>query len=510
MSLLLRRTLARHIRATSTNLTQRTIRGMSWSTSASVVQQIVKGVTLLALASVVGPQTFGVMGMALVVTGFIETFNEVGTAAAIVYQRDLTGRLLSTVFWTNICVGLLAALTLFVTAPAVASFFHNTSVIGILRWLSLGFILTSLTNVQQALLTRDLAFRALASIEVSTALAGSVMALTAATLGAGVMSLVVQLLVTAFGNFVLLWLRSSWRPRLAFSIRDLRSIARFSVNLLGYNVINYLARNADNLLIGRYLGATALGYYAFAYNMLLFPLQMFTYAIGRVTFPIFASIQNDPTRIGRGFLRLVGMTAMLTSPVMFGLIAVDRPFIRIFYGQRWTSAVFVIAVLAALGSVQTLGAMMGPIYQAVGRTDLQLKVGGSVALLIVASFWVGLPWGIAGVAVAYAIAGGIIALYPSLAIPLKLVNVSFRDFVVTVAHSFLASGIMLACTLLLQLALNATADTPPGLVAIVAMGVVTYFLATIVLNRRQLDYARALFRTHQRVPRDEATTPMTT
>lgn len=389
---------------------------------------------------------------------------------------------------------MLASTATFFSAPLVASFYGDARIIGLLHLLSVTFALSGLGIVQQALLSRDFAFRKLATISVVSTLGGAVVGISTALMGVGPKCLVFQSIVTIGITSLMLWISANWSPSLSFSFGGLRSIWSFSSNLVGYNILNYAARNGDNLLIGRFLGPTSLGYYTLGYNLLLLPLQLLSYSIGNVTFPAFATVQDDRHRMGRGFLNVTSVIASISFPLMFGFLMVCDVFVRTVYGPRWTPAVAVIAILVPLGALQSIISMSGSVYQATGRTDLQFKVGGILACLAVASFWAGLPWGIVGVATAYACVNITVGGYVGLVVPLRLLDLTFGDLLKEVTRPLTATAVMAASIALLRLSISEVNHGIGGLSVLIVTGCMSYIIASLAVNRHQIHQLREAFR----------------
>ena len=469
------------------SLANQTISGVKWTGLSQVVRLVTRTGTIVVLTRLVAPREFGIMSMALVVTGFLDLFKELGTTSALIQRKELSARMLSTTFWTNVVFGFIASAATFAAAPLVAAFYREQRLVPVLQLLSVGFLVSSLSVVQRALLSKQLGFRKIAIAESAAAVIASLVAIGFAEAGFGVYSLVIQAIVMAGVTTVVLWTLSDWRPTLDFALGDLRSISGFSANVVGFNIVNYLGRNVDYILIGRFLGAQPLGYYTLAYNLLLFPVQNLTYTVGRVTFPVYASIQDDDDRLARAYLRVVRMLATLSFPLMLGLLAVCDVFVRAVYGARWAPAIPAVAIFAPVGLVQSISSMNGSVYQAKGRADLQLRVGSVFSCLVVASFFVGLHWGMIGVAAAYAVTSVGLLGYPLFAIPLRIVGLRFIDLLRTVRHPLAASLTMLAGLGLLRVTIPQLASGDvAGLLVLVAAGGAFYVGTVFALNRSQL------------------------
>ena len=205
-------------------------------------------------------------------------------------------------------------------------------------------------------------------------------------------------------QMILINLAVPFRPRLVYDREGLSECFRFGLNLTGFNFFNYFARNADNFIIGVFLGPVALGYYSVAYKLMLLPRDSITSVITRVLFPKFSQMQDDDERLANAYLRACGAIAMITFPMMFGLAAVAEPFVRVVLGEKWLAAVPLIWILAPLGAVQSLWNTAGQLFLAKGRAELHFRLGVVGGVLFVCSFLVGVPWGVTGVAIAYAVA----------------------------------------------------------------------------------------------------------
>lgn len=141
---------------------------------------------------------------------------------------------------------------------------------------------------------------------------------------------------------------------LAFELQDVRSIFPFSANLTGFSLVNYVSYNADNFVIGTYLGKEDLGYYNQAYALMVYPLQLETGALGRVIFPAFSKMKDDMGRLQNGYIRFCGAIALVTFPMMLGLGIVARPLVHTYLGDRWDKTATLLMILACCSPLPAL------------------------------------------------------------------------------------------------------------------------------------------------------------
>jgi PST family polysaccharide transporter len=458
-------------------MTTTVVKGAGLNAAARFGTQVLSIACTSVVARRVPPSAYGLMGMAAVVIGFVGLFRDIGTTSAIIQRRDIDDGLLTSVFWLNLSIGIAVAGACWVTAPWVALFYREPALLGILRALSLLFLIPSLSGVNNALLVRELQFSRIAAMELVAGTAGLAAAVTAALLGAGVWSLVINLLaISIVSVMVALWARPWW-PKLHFSWVEIRSISGFGLNLSAFNIVNYFARNADNLLIGKYLGAAPLGYYALAYNIMLFPVQAVSQTLGRVLFPVFAAMQSDHARFRQAYLRSSAATAFFTFPLMAGAAVLAPELIALFLGPRWGPVVPVLRILAPIGMLQSLTANTQHIYLATGSTRAMFRWGTLFSVVLVAGFVAGLPWGIMGVAAIYAVLSVLLAI-PSLAIPFRLIGLPLTALWKSLQLIAVSTAAMGAAVAALRWVLVFRLKAPPlatfGIC--VVMGAAFYFL----------------------------------
>lgn len=464
------------------NLKRRVASGFKWSSVSQIGRQGTQLVTTVILARLLSPSDFGLVGMAMVAVGFISLFKDLGTASAIIRLKKLSEELLSSIFWVNVAFGLFAMIGLFIVSPLVAGFYQESRVISLLRLLSLSISISSLSVVQQAILERDITFNKLAILELIATLCGSFVGIISALLGYGVWSLVYQVLAMTMVTTVLLWFVVPWRPKFIFKWAEVRVISNYSLNLVGFNIFNYFARNADNLLIGRFLGAQSLGYYNLAYRIMLYPLQNISAVITRVTYPAYSQFQDDNIRFQRAYLNVIRTIALITFPIMIGILVTSRPFVLTFFGSQWAPAITLLIILAPVGLVQSIGTTVGAIYQAKGYTGWMLYWGIGSGLLIFLAFIIGLQWGVVGVAAAYAIVS-IILTYPGFAIPFKLIDLPVFNLGYVLWQPLLGSSLMAITLLIIRAILPDHFSNGLTFGILVLVGAITYSSISWTINR---------------------------
>lgn len=386
------------------------VRNVRWVGMIQVTRVSVQLLGLLVLSRLLTPADFGLVAIVFAISNFAMLLRDMGMASAIIQRDVLDEQTTLTAHWTNCFIGFgLAAILLALSYP-LATIFKAPGLVSLVQLSALSFPFLSGSTVHQALLERASKFATVARIEIIALLTGFAVAIVSAYLGAGPYSLVLQTLTVAVLSAIQFWLASEMKLKWGWSREHAKGLWGFSGNLFGFNLVNYFSRNADTMIIGRMLGPTALGPYSLAYRVMLFPLQNLTFVATRALFPMMSRHQNSPQELGALHLRLLSVISFFTAPMMAGLFVLREPFVDVALGHSWDMVAVLILWLAPIGFIQSLVSAGGVVFQALGRTDLLLRVGIVGTALNVTGFVVGVQWGLVGLAAAYLIVTLIIAV----------------------------------------------------------------------------------------------------
>ena len=476
------------------SLRGRVLRGLGWKVATQVVLQGSRAIVSVALARLLLPEEFGLAMMAVVVSTLALIFSDMALGAALIQRKELTQADRSTVFWLSVIVGTVFTTACALLAGPLAALYDEPRVESLFVLISPVFVLTALGSTHTTLLTREMDFKSLEIRMMLGTLAGAAVGVTAAAMGVGSEAIIIQYLITAATSTVLVWVTLRWRPSLIFSTATLRSLGGYSARVFGSRVLFYVSRNADSLLIGRFLGPAALGAYTVAYNVMLVPFSKLAGPIQEVMFPAMARIQDDRRRIGSIWLRVNHIVAAFALPGMLGLIVIAPEFVSVVLGDRWQAAVTPIQILAWVGVLQSLVRLNGSVQQACDRTDVMFRWSLLIASANLVAFAVGVSWGIVGVAVAYALTNTL--LQPvNVWLTGRIVGISLATFCRNLAGTVRATAVMLAAIVpLRQLLVAEDVADSLRLAAVVVVGGAVYALAAALLDRPLLDELRSLRR----------------
>lgn len=462
------------------------VRGLLWLGGEQIGRRVIDHVFTIILARLLLPKDFGILALAAVFTALLRNFADLGLGASIVQRREVDEEYLSTAFWANLAAGgILTAIAAAVAGP-LARMLREPAVGPVLVFLSFRFIITAGSATQYAMISRRMNYRALALRDVTASIVGGLIGVGMAYRGLGVWSLVGQLLATTVITTVLLYRATGWRPTFHFSWAKLFDLWSFGGKLQLSRLFNNLVRQMDNLLIGRYLGSTALGFYGLAYTMYMVPLNDLG-LINAVMFSGFSRIQDDKDRLKRGFLLATRYVTMLALPMMVGLSLVAPLLVSVLFGEKWMPAAPVMRLLALAGFLQLMISLGPTALQAVGRADLRLQLSVLSVLLYLPAFGVGLRWGIVGVATGYLAATAILTpiLYRLVA---RVMGVEIREMWEAIAPSIFGCLVMAGVVAPAAWVLRDVPGLPAAvaLVFLMVLGVVVYSAVGWIIQREAI------------------------
>ncbi len=459
----------------------RTVSALVWSVGAQAAARGLSFTIIIVLARLLAPGDFGLIAMTAVLTGFATIFRDVGFGSALIQRSEIDETHRSSVFWLSLAVGAALMLAVAASSPLVAWYFKHPILVVLTLVLSLDFLLTSLSIVHVALLHRALRFRPIVVIDLAAMVGSGSLAIAAALLGAGVWSLAIWTLSMSAIRVTLLWRTSGWRPRWIWDRGAIRDLFRFSSNLLGFNLVNYWIRNADKLLIGRFLSAWALGVYTRAYALMMLPFGVIGGGLGSVMFPAMSEIQHDRQRVASLYLRMTRAVALVTFPLMIGLWAVADDFVLALYGPKWVAMVPIVRLLCVAGLLESIGTLTGNLYLSQGRSDLQLRVGAILGVASIGAIAIGMMWGLIGVATAYTVYS-VLAFFPALRIAARLVDLRITHVIRSLAEPLGCSLIMAVAVLGLDQLMPASWPAAWHMVIECVFGASIYVLLVLALK----------------------------
>lgn len=385
------------------DLKGRSVRGGLLTLTSQGAQFVLQTAATITLAHMLTPGDFGLVAMVTAVTGLGQAFADLGLSEATIQHPEINHDQVSTLFWVNVTIGLLLTALTASLAPFLAWFYHEPRLKVLTLVVSLTFLIGGLRVQHDALLRRNMRFLALAIRDVTACLVAVPVAIILAWRGAGYWAIVALPLILNTTVMTLSWVMARWIPSLPRRNTRVRSLVAFGGNVAAsYLTINF-TRSADSILIGWYWGAGPLGLYSRAMNLLLLPVRQLSTPARAVAVPAFSRLQDDPDRLARFYLRATNLIVWITAPIFGFLFVAATPVIVLTLGSQWREAGPVFQILAIFALGQLLYESIIWLFVSRGQSKRLLKLVLIMCPITVASYAIGLPFGIKGVALSGAL-----------------------------------------------------------------------------------------------------------
>lgn len=457
-------------------------RGLVWSSGSRAIGQLLQFGSSIVLARLLTPRDFGLIATVYIFAGLASLLKDMGIASSIVRKRHVSQADLATAFWINALVGVGFTLVVGALGPVLASLYDAPELVALMWLVGVTFTI-SVHAVPIALLERRMEFRRIARVDVAAFVLGAAAAMTAAANGLGYYSLIVSPIVQALVMSVCFIRMTRFRPHGFIDRAAARELWAYTGGYTGANLLTYVRSNVDGLIVGKMLGQSALGYYGRGMVLVSMPLAQVNTVLHRVMLPTLSRLRDDRKRLARVYLSTVAVVCVAAGAGMAVLAAVADILVPVIWGQQWLPVVPVVQWLAVAGALQVAAVPTGWICEVEGRTGLLMQLTMLTTTVTVAGIFVGVQFGIVGVAVALAVTAAI-DLIPSLLISAHLLRVN-----PLVAAKHLLPGLLAAGATYAAMTAVSRAIADDVLLRLVAQGLaaVLVFAVGVLLLDRVLD-----------------------
>jgi len=425
------------------SLKQKTINGLKWSFIDNTANLGLSFIVGIILARLLSPQEFGLIGMISIFIALAYSFVNSGFSQALIRKQNCSQADYSTVFYFNLVVGLLFYLILFFTAGYISDFFNEPLLKPMVRVLSLVILINAFTVIQSTRLTKNIDFKLQTKISIIASIVSGTTGIFMAYSGYGVWSLVIKTILGYFLISVFLWYWNKWKPSLVFSLSSFKELFSFGGKLMVSGLIDTLYRNVYYLVIGKYFSAVELGYYTRADQFQALPSSNLQGIIGRVSYPVLTTIQNDIPRLRTAYKKLIRSTMLITFVLMLGMASVARPMILTLIGEKWEPCIIYLQMLCFVGMFYPLHALNLNMLQVQGRSDLFLRLEIYKKLLAIPVIIIGVIWGIKAMIVGLMV-NTLIAYYLNSYWSGRFIGYSFLSQIKDILPSFLLAAVVSA------------------------------------------------------------------
>lgn len=423
------------------NLENKMYKGTLWSLLDNFVRQAITFAIFIVLARILNPSIFGLITIALLIVQIFRNVTYDSIATAIIRKASPDELDYNTGFW--FCVGLSvpAFLVLYFCSDFLENWINSPGLSEVLNGTSFIILTSGLTRMHEVWLSHKLDFKTLAIRSSLSTVLGGITGILLAIKGYGVTSIVMQQLVTAFSELLLLWFITPWRPKFQFSVTKLREIFSYGKHVALTGITNFANQNSDAFFVTYYLGAQATGIYSTGKRITNTLNTVISASLLRVSLPAFSKIQEDNELLKNTYLTTTALTAMVTAPIFTGLSILSKDITLIMLGPKWLESVPVMQIVTIIGFLTSIGYYNQNIMLVKNKPQWQTRLTFLYAFTNLCAFLIFTRYGIVYTAIAFSARA--LLLYPvSAGCALSLLNVRWKQYIFVLLPSIISSALM--------------------------------------------------------------------
>jgi O-antigen/teichoic acid export membrane protein len=360
-------------------------KGVFWSAIDRFASQGCQFVLGIIIARLIDPVEYGKLAMATVLLSIAEMVVDCGFTNALIQKKDKSDSDFSTVFWTNLTVGVIVYFVLFLCAPLIASFYNIPELTSIVKVISISIVLYSLYIIQRTRFVIAINFKTQSFISITAVIVSGLVGVVMAYLGYGVWALITQSLIFSSVSLLFYWVLSKWRPSFSFSKESFKSLFGFGSKLMATGVITTLYNNMYTIVIAKFFSAKELGLYNRGEAFAKVPMSNITMILARVIYPIECEWQDNNYELLKKYNQFLRVISFVIFPLMFGLAVLAEPVVLAILTEKWAGSIPILQILCFVALYDPIIRLTWDIFNVKHRSDLSLLneiINKSVAILV--------------------------------------------------------------------------------------------------------------------------------
>lgn len=381
------------------NLKQKAINGVKWTSLSAIIIAILQLLQLSILARFLDSSDFGLIAILSVVVGFSQAFLDMGISNAVIHKQTISHVQLSSLYWVNVLAGIFLFSIVYAISPLISNFYNEPNLLQLIRLVSYTFLIQPFGQLFMVLWQKELKFKAIATIEVINKSIALIVSVWFAYYGYGAISLVYGLIFGIVGQTILYiyFGLKYFKPSLVLEIKEIKYFIAFGAYQTGERIVNYFNTQIDVILIGKLLGAEALGVYSLAKQLIMKPMQLINPVLTKVTFPLMAKIQDDNHRLKKIYLLVINLTSSLNFYIYATLFILSSQIISLVFGNNWNDVVPVLQVLSIFGAIRSTGNPVGSLLLAKGKANWGFWWNIGILFFMPLFIYYSSNWGVIGI-----------------------------------------------------------------------------------------------------------------
>lgn len=450
------------------------IRGAGWLSICKFFSQIISWTSTVVITRILSSEDYGLMEMATIFTGYIAFFVEFGIGAALINKDELEQKELSSIFWFMLLWGTSLSLCCLILAPITVELYNEPRIYHLTQSTGLLFILSSLMIVPRSILHRELRFKEVGVIEITTIIISSAVSIILATLGAGPWTLVGAFIAREASNTIMLFIRSKFIPDFTFSFTSIKPLLSFGVPVVLSTSLYYVYTKADRFFGGLTFGAEELGYYVVALQFAAIPVEKIVSLLQSVLYPTLSKLKNNKEAFNILYLAFVSLITFITFPLFIGGILTAENVVSFLLGEKWEPIIVPLQLLLASQLFMALAAPNGLLHAARGKPKWNLIFNTILTPTIAFAFFLSSKGG-----QVYFLAIPWISIFPLFQLAFihfsnRQLGISFLQYTHSILHPIIATVCMSAAIIILFTTWSDAESPLPRLVTAIVLGACVY------------------------------------
>ncbi len=352
---------------------EETARGVKWGLIQKCTMQPVQFLYGIILARLISPEEMGILGLTAIFFAIAGQLQQCGFGKALIRKQERTEEDICTVFWFNVAMSFVFSLALFLAAQWFVWFFNQPALLNLTRVSALLMFLNSTGSVHWTLYQARRDFKTPAIVSMVTTLVAMPFTIWAAYAGWSYWAPMLQGIISGTLSLITIWIISPWKPKFKFSPQSFHDFFKYGINLTMSGLLITAYQHIRTFIIGKFYSPAQLAYFSRGEHTCSMPLTLFDSALGPVTFPILATLQNNPERLKHVYRQYIRVTAIVVEWGMITLAANSNSIILFLYGAAWQPAAIYAQILCLGWMFNPLLGLNMNILAVLGRTDLTLK-----------------------------------------------------------------------------------------------------------------------------------------
>ncbi|WP_338874058.1 MOP flippase family protein [Spirosoma sp. SC4-14] len=459
--------------------TTKAMNGGKWITIATAISTVFQFIQVAILARLLEPSAFGIVSVSTLIISFFQIFSNLGFSNSIIYKQESDQKVLSTLYFLNLLVGVFIFIVIQFSSPYIISFYHEPKLDRVLRFSSCYFLIVYFGQLYMFLLEKELRFKSVATIDITGTIVGSLTTIVLAYSGFEELSLIIGSLVMQTVKTVLqiVFGLKFFFPLLAFDLKNVQEHLRFGIYNLGDGLLGFIQANSDSIFIGGMLGVKMLGYYTIAYQLSVFPISKLNPIILQVAYPILAKMKDSNDALKNSYLKILDFISYCNMPLLAGLFITADSVVPLIYGPGWDMTVDLIKIFVFVSILSCLSHPLFTLAFSKGKPNLLFYLNlVTLIVKIPLVYWMGNTWGVMGIATAFLLAT-LFNLIANFLLVHYLIGNFWEDFLKNIAKPTLFCLIMIGIIYAYKILIGNDGIINTGVE--IALGGITYLALTL-------------------------------